>query len=167
MGNSIARNKEETKGKLYCNTTNVLQAGSWVEYIAIGRFCIARLEGYCRLGKAVSRYKRNCIVTEAAGQRAWARRWQRGSAGAGRAGVLQVRGACGRSGRRAGGRARCRRGRARSARGRAGWAAGARPGHAAWTPGLALGCALGALGLFSIRFDSFFLPESLNEHCSL
>ena len=47
----------------------------------------------------------------------------------------------------------------------AAWALGARPGS--WACGLALGCALGALGLFSIRFDSFFFPESLNEHCSL
>ena len=29
-------------------------------------------------------------------------------------------------------------------------------GRAAWAPGLALGYALGALGPFSIRFDSFF-----------
>ena len=36
-------------------------------------------------------------------------------------------------------------------------AAGARPGR--WACGLALGSALGALGPFSIRFDSFF-PES-------
>ena len=40
-------------------------------------------------------------------------------------------------------------------------------GRAAWAPGLALGCALGALGPFSIRFDSFFFPESPNEHRSL
>ena len=40
---------------LYCNTTIVLQAGSWAEYIAIGRICIARFEGYCRMGKEVSR----------------------------------------------------------------------------------------------------------------
>ena len=52
-------------GKLYCNTTIVLQTGSWAEYIAIGRICIGRFEGYCRMGKAVSRYK-NCIVTEVA-----------------------------------------------------------------------------------------------------
>ena len=39
--------------------------------------------------------------------------------------------------------------------------------RAAWAHGLALGSALGALGPFSIRFDSFFFPESLNEHCSL
>ena len=54
------------------------------------------------------------------------------------------------------------------ARGRA---AGRHTGHgrlgglgAAWAPGLALGSALGP---FSIRFDSFFFPESSNEHCSL
>ena len=40
-------------------------------------------------------------------------------------------------------------------------AAGARPGH--WARGLALGCALGALGPFSIRFDSvFFLSQLLD-----
>ena len=41
----------------YCNTTIVLQAGSWAEYVAIGRICIARFEVYYRLGKAVSQYK--------------------------------------------------------------------------------------------------------------
>ena len=40
-------------------------------------------------------------------------------------------------------------------------------GCAAWARGLALGSVLGALGPFSIRFDSFFFPESPNEHCSL
>ena len=40
-------------------------------------------------------------------------------------------------------------------------AADARPGH--WARGLALGCALGALGPFSIRFDSvFFLSQLLD-----
>ena len=67
---------------------------------------------------------------------------------------------------------------------RVGHAAGARPGR--WArgralgtrqagagragrarPGLALGSALGALSPFSIRFDSFFFPESPNEHRSL
>ena len=42
-----------------------------------------------------------------------------------------------------------------------------RRGRAAWARGLALGSALGALCPFSIRFDSFFFPESPNEHCSL
>ena len=48
-----------------------------------------------------------------------------------------------------------------------GWALGRWAGRAAWAPGLALGSALGALGPFSIRFDSFFFPESPNEHRSL
>ena len=40
-------------------------------------------------------------------------------------------------------------------------AAGARPGR--WARGLATGCALGALGLFSARFDSvFFLSQFLD-----
>ena len=46
-------------------------------------------------------------------------------------------------------------------------AAGRRRRRAAWAPGLALGSALSALGPFSIRFDSFFFPESTNEHRSL
>ena len=46
-------------------------------------------------------------------------------------------------------------------------AAGRRWARAAWAPGLALGSALDALGPFSIRFDSFFFPESPNEHRSL
>ena len=63
------------KKKFYCNIKILLQAigcrkifvlqGLRRDYIAMGRICIARLEGYCRLGKAVSRYK-NCIVTEVA-----------------------------------------------------------------------------------------------------
>ena len=42
-------------------------------------------------------------------------------------------------------------------------------GRAAWAPGLALGCALGALGPFSIRFDSFFfLSHQMNiVHCKI
>ena len=53
------------------------------------------------------------------------------------------------------------------ARGRAWQARRQARGRVAWARGLALGSALGALGPFSIRFDSFFFPESLNEHCSL
>ena len=90
-----------------------------------------------------------------------------GQAG-GRAGKRQARGERRRAagaralaGARARGRAAARR-RRRGAAGR--WAPGAR---AAWAPGLALGSALGALGPFSIRFDSFFFPESPNEHRSL
>ena len=70
----------------------------------------------------------------------------------GRAGSRrQVRGA--RSGRRAGGV------QARGAR-----QAGA--GRTAWARGLALGCALGALGLFLARFDSVFFLSQIFGHCS-
>ena len=59
-----------------------------------------------------------------------------------------------------------RAGRAQSAQaGR--WACRRDAGREAWAHGLALGSALGALGPFSIRFDSFFFPKSANEHCSL
>ena len=55
----------------------------------------------------------------------------------------------------------------RGARGvRSRGAASTRPGH--WARGLALGSALGALGPFSIRFDSFFffLSHQMNTiHC--
>ena len=58
-------------------------------------------------------------------------------------------------------------GRAGAQAGRAGrWGVGAQ-GAGSWARGLALGSVLGALGPFSIRFDSFFFPESQNEHCSL
>ena len=74
------------------------------------------------------------------------------------------------AGRRRAGRARGRRAAAgasaRGARG-AGVAAGrAQQGsgrRAAWARGLATGCALGALDLFSIRFDSvLFLSQFLD-----
>ena len=104
--------------------------------------------------------------TRAAGRRE--RAWRAGRAGDRRASVL------GRAGRQAHGRWRVRarageRQLVASAGGRqgAGRAAGRRWARAAWAPGLAVGSALGALDPFSIRFDSFFFPESPNEHCSL
>ena len=73
----------------------------------------------------------------------------------------------GRRRRRAAGR--WARGRALGARQGAGRAAGRRWARAAWAPGLALGSALGALGPFSIRFDSFFfLSHQMNTvHCKI
>ena len=70
-----------------------------------------------------------------------------------RAGERQL--GAGAGGRQGAGRAAGRR-----------WARGAR---AAWAPGLALGSALGALGPFSIRFDSFFfLSYQMNTvHCKI
>ena len=86
----------------------------------------------------------------------------------GRARALEGSSTAGRAGNwAAGGRAAgcSRRGRA----GRWAWdrgalgvgARGAWPGRAAWAPGLALGCALDALGPFSIRFDSVFFMSQL------
>ena len=122
---------------------------------------------------------RRAGVRGAQGWRAWDARQGRA------AGVARGRGArqAGQaSGRRAG--ARGMRGRARGARGRG--AAGraelarhrrcarghARPGRGlgvAWAPGLTLGSALGALGPFPIRFDSFFfLSHQMNTvHCKI
>ena len=57
--------------------------------------------------------------------------------------------------RRGAGRAGGRLGCAAGARPRR-WARGLGAGRAAWARGLALASALGALGPFSIRFDSFF-----------
>ena len=118
--------------------------------------------------KAVSRYN-YCIVTEAKGGagrwlgRRWARKAleeQPGRHAWGRGRALQAAGHAG-GGRswRAGVRNRLRQ---------AGHMCGARAGHARGARGrqergLALGCALGALGLFSIRFDSVsFLSRFLD-----
>ena len=90
--------------------------------------------------------------------------WARGAGGdrrAGRAaGGAQARGVHGARGRRGAGA-----GRAQGPR----QARGLGAGHAAWARGLALGSALGALGPFSIRFDSFFFPShQMNTvHCKI
>ena len=103
---------------------------------------------------------------EPAGRRAWARgrgrRWELGRAGAGarlagartradaQAGVARATGGPSFVGR-------VRQGAAAGAGSRVARGAGlAGPGRAAWARGLALGCALGALGLFLARFDSVF-----------
>ena len=130
----------------------------------------------------MSQYKKNCIATEGLGS--WAGRWARQQARAGGArrsrrayrargrrawargqaqaaglgawaglGQAQAARACGRWAR-AGARGRLQRHAGRPTRTRQARGLGA--GRAAWARGLALGCALGALGLFSIRFDSFF-----------
>ena len=151
--------------ELYCNTIDVLQAER-LGWLAVSQYSRSILW----LGKGLlgeSRYK-NCIVIEAVGGLGvglgcWAcrvldeRAQGAGRHGAGRAG-----------GRLAGGRAGARLGArtagsgAQGARGvRSKGAAGARPGR--WARMLALGCALGALGPFSIRFDSvFFLSQLLD-----
>ena len=97
---------------------------------------------------------------ERTGAQAAAARARGARAGVGAAGRGRERGAAwqgARARRQLGGKRA--RGRAQQA-----WARGL---GVAWAPGLALGCALGALGPFSIRFDSFFFPESPNEHRSL
>ena len=93
----------------------------------------------------------------AAGGHAWgARAWRTGRAGGMGAGALGGMGA----GERGAGA------RGLAAAGAAAGGASVR-GRSAWALGLALGSALGALGPFSIRFDSFFFSESPNEHRSL
>ena len=94
--------------------------------------------------------------------------------------VAGTTGACCRRSRRRRGAGVGARGAGRGRAGRWAWARGAlgvgargarrgRPGRAAWACGaawardLATGCALGALGLFSIRFDSvLFLSRFLD-----
>ena len=118
--------------------------GRWVVQRALGRAGVARTGALQAGGRAGERQAR------------WARRR------AGRAGERQARARAGErqlgagaGGRQGAGRAAGRR-RARGAR-------------AAWAPGLALGSALGALGPFSIRFDSFFfLSHQMNTvHCKI
>ena len=90
-----------------------------------------------------------------------ARAWRAGGMGAGRHGHRRA------ERWRARGRAAGRAAGALGARGTAGRCS--RRGRAAWAPGLALGSALGALGPFSIRFDSFFfLSHQMNTvHCKI
>ena len=68
-------------------------------------------------------------------------------------------GAGGRTGARLAGARQWRAGRAQQGRGLG-------SGCAAWPPGLAKGCALGALSLFLARFDSVFFLSQIFEHCS-
>ena len=106
----------------------------------------------------------------ALGGRAWHGQARCGRAdGRGRANGRGRADGRGRAAGRAGGRrtdGRQRRAR-RAQQGRQARSLGA--GRAAWAPGLALGSALGALGPFSIRFDSFFfLSHQLNTvHCKI
>ena len=145
-----------------------------------------------RLGARQAQGARGACVGSAGAR--WARAlgasrqaWQ-ACVGAGRGAQASVRGRAGRRRQAAAARKRSRRMRARQlgagagAGGRqgaaraAGRALGARQagagraGRAAWAPGLALGSALGALGPFSIRFDSFFffLSHQMNTvHCKI
>ena len=139
-----------------------------------GLCCIKTVLQYS-LGQPVSQDGRLCRDTALGAARA--RVGTRTGAGAPRRGrvgrwgrqALGVRlGAGSASGRAgAGGRAGNRRSKARGAQagarvGRAAGGAQARgarqagAGLAAWAPGLVLGCALGALGLFLAQFDSVF-----------
>ena len=88
-----------------------------------------------------------------AGRACWGAQGGRRTGAGGRASARQL--GAGAGGRQGAGRAVGKR-----------WACGAR---AAWAPGLALGSALGALGPFSIRFDSFFfLSHQMNTvHCKI
>ena len=69
----------------------------------------------------------------------------------------------GAGGRQAQGRGRRAGGRGATGGKPAAGRRGARRARATWARGLATGCALGALGLFSIRFDSvLFLSRFLD-----
>ena len=102
----------------------------------------------------MARDRATCVARQAVVSRHGAGRSRRsrgrigrvGHAGQGAAGARQGTGLAG--GRSAGGRHE---------------AHGLGAGRAAWASGLATGCALGALGLFSIRFDSvLFLSQFLD-----
>ena len=108
----------------------------------------------------------------------WAGARRAGRVRSAQAGVRGRRWACVGAGRHEGGRARALErsvGSRQQAHGRGArqadtgaQARGARQAGAG-RAGLALGCALGALGLFSIRFDSvFFLSHQMNTvHCKI
>ena len=141
-----------------------LSAVGWKDCIAIGWIGWQIVLQYS-LGQPVSQDGRLCRDTAlgAQGTRG-ARRLAWGAVGAQACGAH-----CRRSGRAAGAagaRGARQQARARGAReaGLAGrQARGLGAGHAAWERGLALGCALDALGLFFARFDSvFFLSKFLD-----
>ena len=128
-------NRQGTWAGMYCNTTTALATRPWPG-----------------AGRAAGRAGHAQGAQGARGER----RWQ-----AGRAGPVGGRRAGRPDERQMGGSyARGTSGRARQG------AIGARQGLAgriAWARGLATGCALGALGLFSTRFDSvLFLSQFLD-----
>ena len=151
-----------------------LSAVGWKDCIAIG-WVGWQIALQYSLGQPVSQDGRLCRDTALgagwAGAGCAGRAWARGRAerAAGRAGVGRIGRAGVQSARGALGAQACR---ARGARGRraagAAAGAGARGARGArlagWQArGLALGCALGALGLFLARFDSvFFLSQFLD-----
>ena len=143
------------EASLYRNTTWSIVAAGWARRRAQGagrRACWARRQAQGRwAGRAWGARQ-----GRAAGARALAGARARGRAAAGRRRAV----GCWARGRALG----ARQGTGRAAGRR--WASGAR---AAWAPGLALGSALGALGPFSIRFDSFiFLSHQMNTvHCKI
>ena len=109
--------------------------------VGAGRACVLGMQGVRAAGRA---------------GRWGSRRWGAGAAGVERAG----RRAVGARGARASGR--CAGAAARAgARGAHGLSVAGR-----WARGLAAGCALGALGPFSIRFDSVFSRVKFFGHCS-
>ena len=112
-----------------------------------------------RLGAGQAQGARGACVGSAGARWAGAlgarRQARQACVGAGRGAQAGVRGRAGRRQQRASaaGAWACAAAGRRRRRAAGRWARGAR---AAWAPGLALGSALGALGPFSIRFDSFF-----------
>ena len=154
--------------KLYCGAGRwqALGARGWADYAqqALGEHeCWAcqvraagRRERAWRAGRAGARRAAGARALAGALARA-SGSWEQAQAGKRQLGARRASGSWAR-GRVLG----VRQGAGRAAGRR--WARGAR---AVWAPELALGSALGALGPFSIRFDSFFFPESPNEHRSL
>ena len=170
---------KKKKNYLVQNLDGLLPTG-WTRHRARRRGAAGRWGAQAGLG--AGRWARGRVAG------GWARRARAGSgtaralqatgaracgAGAGRRRGAQARGAG--AGRRRGAQARARgqlggrRARGRAAGVGAGRWAWARGLGAAWAPGLALGSALGALGPFSIRFDSFFfLSHQMNTvHCKI
>ena len=156
----------------YCNTNMMYcdsgQAAGWA--LGAGRAGagrVSRARGACVLGVQGARGRWACVGRAGVARRPhgrWAARVQA-------RGALECAGARQQAGRAGGRRADGRQHRAgRAGRAQQGrQARGLGAGHAAWAPGLALGSALGALGSFSIRFDSFFfLSHQMNTvHCKI
>ena len=141
---------------MYCNRGCLAAEETVLQYSLVGNKFVLQYKLYCELGEGLGRDTAWAGAGRAqlgAATRPGAQQARRRQVAGALVADAPARGAAG--GRRAGGR------RAGRAAGALLGAVGRRPGR--WARGLATGCALGALSLFSFRFDSvLFLSRFLD-----
>ena len=161
------------EGQVYCNSGSLAAEETVLQYSLVGSRFVSQYKLYCELGEGLGRDTAwagagRCDTALGVATRPGAQQAQVGAEACRRQGRAD---AGARGERVAGGRqaqagvapAVCGRWVGAQARGRALQGRAGRAGRAAWARGLAAGWALGALGLFSIRFDSvLFLSRFLD-----